>query len=454
VTRALLYATFNGVANCTNGIGRQTQTLLGALAHRWAEVTARTGSFTPYLAIPAPGPRTWAYDPDRLRACEQLIAARGGQIIPLDHDTSAEFWSPPVWRQLSTGAAATARRLADSYEHVAVIAVDTPFAGTGAAFLARTPRDIEPRRVRILLTLYGTAHIHNQPTPDLARLAWEHYALAAARRPSVHIADVGIFLTQHLIDTYGADPSRFVPWRSSLDLAAADLQPMPTRQAATIAATHGVPMDRPIILTIGRTDPVKGVDQLIDHLAPLRDQIHLVAVVVPFNSEDPLIGDYQHRIAATGLRATLIPRFSRELPRALASLPATRVVTCPARGETLANVPFEVALWARHAGPIVLAPDRHGFREQISHGVNGLLYDPARAGALTAAVRQALNLGGSDLERMRRAAHRRVAADRDIVPNLAATLRALFPRVPEPDGVCSRTSAPGGHPDAAVTGDA
>jgi D-inositol-3-phosphate glycosyltransferase len=128
VTRALLYATFNGVANCTNGVGRQTQTLLGALGHRWAEVAARVGSFTPYLAIPAPGPRTWAYDPGRRSACEQLVAARGGQIIPLGHDTGAEFWSPPVWRQLSAGAADTAGRLADSYEHVAV---DTPFAGIG-----------------------------------------------------------------------------------------------------------------------------------------------------------------------------------------------------------------------------------------------------------------------------------------------------------------------------------
>jgi D-inositol-3-phosphate glycosyltransferase len=305
--------------------------------------------------------------------------------------------------------------------------------------------------VRILLTLYGTADIHDLPTPNPARLDWEHYALAAARRPGVRIADVGTFLTRHLIDTYGADPSWFVPWRSSLDLAAADLQPMPTRQAATIAAAHGVPMDRPIILTIGRTAPVKGVDQLIDQLAPVRDQIHLVAVVVPFDGDDPLIDDYQRRIAAVGLRHPHPSFQPRAAPR-LGQPSRHSRRRLPARGETLANVPFEVALWARHAGPIVLAPDRHGFREQISHGVNGLLYDPARAGALTTAIRQALNLGGSDLMRMRRAAHRRVAARRDVVPNLAATLRALFPRASAPGAVCSRMSAPGGHPDAAVTG--
>jgi glycosyltransferase involved in cell wall biosynthesis len=430
VTRALLYATFNGVANCTNGIGRQTQTLLGALGHRWTELTARTGLFTPYLAIPAPGSRTWAYDPNRLAACEQLIGARGGRIIPLAHDTDAAFWSPRVWGQLSAGAARAASVLTRRHDQVAVIAVDTPFVGTGAAHLALRHRRAD--RVKILLTLYGTAHINNHPHPWSARLEWEHAGLAAARYPGVHVADIGDFLTRHLIDTYGVDPYRFVTWRSSLDLAADDLQPMPTGQAASVAAVHGVRLDRPIILTVGRTDPVKGIDQLIDHLAPLRDQIHLVAVVVPFDGHDPVIAEYQRRISAVGVRATLLPRFSRDLPRALASLPTTRVVACPARGETLANVPFEVALWARHAGPIVLAPDRDGFREQIGDGVNGLLYDPGRSGALTAGIRRALRLGDDDLSRMRQEAHRRVAAGRDVVPNLAETLGRLFPHTPQP----------------------
>jgi hypothetical protein len=69
--------------------GRQAQTLLGALSRRWDELTAIAGPFTPYIAIPEPGPATWAHDPSQLAESRQLITVRGGQIIPLRHDTRA-----------------------------------------------------------------------------------------------------------------------------------------------------------------------------------------------------------------------------------------------------------------------------------------------------------------------------------------------------------------------------
>jgi D-inositol-3-phosphate glycosyltransferase len=349
----------------------------------------------------------------------------------LDHDTAAPFWSPPVWRQLSNGAAQAALQLAADHDQVAVIAVDTPFAGTGAAYTELAAGSgHRSGRVRILLALYGTTHIHDHPEPDPARLAWEHAGLAAARDTRVHVAGIGDFLTGHLVARYGLDPSRLVAWKSSLDLTAPDLAPMPPGQAVATAATHGVPLDRPIVLTIGRTDPTKGVDLLIDALAPLRDRVHLVAVVVPFDGHDPLLDDYRRRIDAARLRATLVPRFTRDLPRALASLPTTRVVACPSRGDSLANVPFEIALWARHAGPVVLAPHRDGFPEQITDGVNGLLYDPDGPGALTGGIVRALTLGEAAHARLRRAAYQRVAGSRDVVPNLARTLRVLFGPAP------------------------
>jgi D-inositol-3-phosphate glycosyltransferase len=215
--------------------------------------------------------------------------------------------------------------------------------------------------------------------------------------------------------------------RSSLDLTAGDLQPMPLRQAAAVTAAYGIPAGLPLIATIGRTDPVKGIDLLIDALGPLRDRAHLVAIVVPFDGHDPLISTYQQQITARALSATLIPRFTRDLPRALAALPATRAVACPARGEPLANVPFEVALWARGGGPVVVAPGHDGFREQISHGRTGLLYDPDQPGALTAALAAALDLEPAARARICEAASRHVHDTADVVANLAATLRQILP---------------------------
>lgn len=167
---------------------------------------------------------------------------------------------------------------------------------------------------------------------------------------------------------------------------------MPVDVARRAAAQWEVPLDRPVVVTIGRTDPCKGIDLLIHALGPLREALHVVIIAVPFDGDDPLVADYARRIRSERLRATLVTGYTRELPRALCGLPETRAVVCPSRGETLANVPFEVALWAWHAGPVVVAPRRDGFVEQIDNEVNGLLYAPQRPGALTAAVQRALDL--------------------------------------------------------------
>ncbi|MBO0802840.1 MAG: glycosyltransferase family 4 protein [Nocardiopsaceae bacterium] len=430
MNRALLYCTFNGIANCTNGIGRQAATLLTTLSRRWDELTSITGPFTPYIAIPQPGPATWAYNPAQLARASAIIEMRGGRIIPLPYDTRAGFWSPATWQQLSRHASDAAAWLASRHSHVGVIAVDTPFAGTGNAFLTRHPAAADAGTVTVLLTLYGTAHIHDHPAPGAARLAWEHASLTAARHATVRVADIGDFLTSHLTSTYAVPASSLIPWRSSLDLTAPDLQPMSPDQAARMAAEYAIPDERPVIATIGRTDPAKGIDLLIDAVAPLRNRVHLVAIVVPFNDHDPLLSAYQRQIARLSLPATLVPRFTRDLPRALAALPRTAAVACPSRGEPLANVPFEVALWARHGGPVVVAPDRDGFREQVTHRRTGLLYDPRLPGALTSALADAITLAPADRARICDAAYREVASTRDVVTNLAPCLRRILSREP------------------------
>lgn len=424
-SRALLYCTSDGVANCTNGIGRQSQTLLGALRRRWGELTALTGPFTPFLAVPAPGPHNGGCDTARLAASDDVIRSRGGEIFRLPYDESERFWSPRTWPSLSAAAAEAAVRLAARYDQVVVIAVDPPFAGTARAF--RALADHSSDRVKILLTMYSTTYIHDRlDGPDPARAAWEEDSLSAAGEPGVFIADIGRFMTRHLVEQYRVPPGRLVAWPSSLDLAAPDLQPMDQAQALGIVAGHGIPLDRPIVFFFGRANPTKGIDLLIEAVRPLRDRVHLVLIAVP-DGFDHLPGAYWRQVRDAGLRATMISRFTRDLPRALASLPATRAVACPSRGEPLANVPFEVALWAaRHAGPVVVAPAMDGFPEQITDGATGILYDPNGEGALTRALARAIDLPPARRGDMCQAASARVHADRDVVQNLAGVLTRLF----------------------------
>ncbi|MGH8886673.1 MAG: hypothetical protein ACRDYX_16180 [Egibacteraceae bacterium] len=119
--RALLYCTFNGVANCTNGIGRQTKTLLSVADRRWPELTAETGPFDLHLACPQPSPATWAYNPADLAEAERVAGQRGGAVHSLCYDTSKAFWSVDTWRALCKAAAEVILDLADRYDHILAI---------------------------------------------------------------------------------------------------------------------------------------------------------------------------------------------------------------------------------------------------------------------------------------------------------------------------------------------
>ncbi|MQS38303.1 glycosyltransferase family 4 protein [Streptomyces katsurahamanus] len=415
--RALLYCAVNGIANNTNGIGRQTKTLLGTLQQHHAAIAARAGSFTPYLAVPEPGPATWGYDPADLAHARTVVEALGGRVIPLPWDNAAPLWRPAAWHTLSAGATRAAADLANRHEWVLVIGVDTPFAGL-AHHAGSHPR------VDTVLALFSTARITERPHPDPGRLTWETSAIAAVnQRPRAWVAGIGDFLTRHLHDDYGLDTDRLRPWPSGLHLTDPGLTPPTPAEAERVARHHGIPTDRPLVAAVGRTDHTKGLDLLIEALAPLRDHAHLAMVAVPTDDDRArLLDDYRDRCVELGLDATVVGHYDRALPRALAGLPTTRTMVVPSRGETLANIVFETGLWARHHGAVVLAPAIDGFPEQITDARNGLLYDPARPNALTAGLHRVLALTESERSTLRTAAHDRVAAERDAAGHLATLL--------------------------------
>jgi len=266
-SRAILYCTVNGVCNNTNGLGRQTKTLLSALARHREELIRSVGSFDVHLVCPQPGPDTWSFDPADLATSQRIVASWGGLVHTLPYDTRVPFWSLLTWRALSHAGARCAVELAGGYDELLVIAVDTPFAGLGEV-LARRKRSGTRCSVRVLLAFYSTALIVERPNPNPARVAWERRAIGSANEcADVWVGDVGRFLSSHLRSEFGLRSEWLVPFTSSLDLASPDLHPMPVRMARQVATRWQVPLDRPLVVTIGRTDPTKGIDLLI-HAVP------------------------------------------------------------------------------------------------------------------------------------------------------------------------------------------
>ena len=93
-SRAILYCTVNGVCNNTNGLGRQTKTLLSALTRHGEELTRLIGPFDVHVACPQPGPDTWAFNPTDLAFSQQVVASWVGWCT---HCAMRQEWSSGRW---------------------------------------------------------------------------------------------------------------------------------------------------------------------------------------------------------------------------------------------------------------------------------------------------------------------------------------------------------------------
>ena len=177
-----------------------------------------------------------------------------------------------------------------------------------------------------------------------------------------------------------------------------------------------------MVLAFGRAAPIKGFEQIIPALAPLRDRMHFVLISVPYIDDDSQQRVYDRLLQQHAIRATHVKAFTRDLPRALCQWPRTKIVVVPSRQETFSNIPLEVALWARKQGPVMVASTAGGFVDQIEPGITGFLVDISSRKRITQTLRQVLDLSPETQANIRHRAHQRVVQTYDFKKNFLATL--------------------------------
>ncbi len=158
----------------------------------------------------------------------------------------------------------------------------------------------------------------------------------------------------------------------------------PDRFADAIPVDRGsldVPDDAFLLLWVGRLDPVKGLDELIDAVALLNDsRIRLVLA-----GEGPYESTTRRRVADAGLtdRARFLGRRG-DVPNLLAS---ADMFVFPSRTEGLPNALLEAMAAER---PIVTT-DVAGCRDLIADGQTGLLVPPRQPAQLADAIRRLID---------------------------------------------------------------
>ena len=202
-----------------------------------------------------------------------------------------------------------------------------------------------------------------------------------------------------------------VPPGVDMDVFAEEVVP-PARTIRT-AEEWGLAEDtRPLILAPEPVGPESGAEILVEAVAQLGavDALCLLAADGPASDVEQAI--LRHGLAG---QVRLAPR-ALDLPAALklSAVVALASAKPPATGAYLIE--------AQAMGRPVIAPAHGAATEAVEHGATGWLTPPGDAGALAAAIREALSLDSSQLAHMGLAGRARVRSRFTLAASLSATL--------------------------------
>jgi D-inositol-3-phosphate glycosyltransferase len=217
----------------------------------------------------------------------------------------------------------------------------------------------------------ATVGIDDDPTE---RVAVEQQVVACSDQLTASTLDE----RDELVTCYGADPLRVEVVPPGVDHRA-----FSPGDAEDARRRLHLPVDRPVLLFVGRIQPLKGADLALRCLAELPEPVTLVVVGGPSGADGPAELDRLHALAcALGVadRVRWVPPQPHE---ALADwYRAADVCVVPSRTESFGLVALEAAA----CGTPVVAANVGGLRSLVVDGETGFLVDVRTPEAFAAPV--------------------------------------------------------------------
>jgi glycosyltransferase involved in cell wall biosynthesis len=295
---------------------------------------------------------------------------------------------------------------------VLILALDAPFLGLAPLLPTHTVPSL-------VLVPRSTARIHSPA--DEERIAWEAHGLRTAVEHGGRIAAISRYMRAHLNTSYQLPGHALVELPNGLSptdwqLTAADDAILPA------SAQDG------FLLAMGRAQPYKGFDDLLDALALLhRQDVVLPHLVLAAVSDNPDPSTYQQhlvqKIASLQVNVTLLTRFHPDIRRLLAH-PVLRGVVVPSRAEPFGRVPIEA--YAAGAAPVI-ATTAGGLAEQVIEGHTGFTTAPEDPASMAAALRRALGLSPAERHLIREEARQFAASRYDYPRAVRSFLKQVAP---------------------------
>lgn len=422
MTKAIIYLTYNGVFNNTNGIGTQTQIFLSGIDEYYEQLSKDFGAFDIHLITQIYDRSWWGYSENQLAYSQRIVKKYGGSVHFCSYGNSEkDFWTPKSWDNLSQNAANKSIQIARRYNQTLILSNDIPFLHV-PLYVERDKHNVN---VKSLIALYGSSYIHLKEKMNIDRLKWEEKALALPQKyPDIKIANFGKFMQEHFISKYQVRLDDFVPYHSSLNLNNQEFQLFSEQEITDILKKYKIPLNRKLIFAFGRADWIKGFDILLKAVTTIPQDIVIVLNVVPYSENDPILDEYKSLIGSNK-NIILLTGHKRDLPKALSQWKNSKILVCPSRGEPLSNIPFEASVWARENGPILLCANLDGYQEQIIDEWNGFLFDGS-VEMLSKKIVYILDIPDEKAKKIRKHAYAKVLKERNFYKNFKEMLSRFW----------------------------
>jgi glycosyltransferase involved in cell wall biosynthesis len=311
------------------------------------------------------------------------------------------------FRHLCADTAATlTQHVLPHAEPLLIIAFDVPFLGLATHLPAHTAR-------HLVLVPRATARLHDPTNHE--RIAWEQHGMAHATHHGARIGYISTHMRNHLHHDYAVPEHAFTDLRDGL-VPHDTHQPAPWPALPPTAASG-------FLLAMGRAEPYKGFDDLLDALHLLSDthiQVPPLLLAAVTDTQEPTT--YQRHLIerATTLPIPVVP-LTRYDPgiRALLWHPALRGVIVPSRAEPLGRIPLDA--YAANAAPIITTT-AGGLAETVIDNTTGYTAKPDDPTSLADALNRALTAKPDELARHRTAGRALLRRNHDYPQTIARFL--------------------------------
>lgn len=289
------------------------------------------------------------------------------------------FGEPGQWQELCKGGAEQCLKIINENANTILIAHDTAFAQLPMQLskLADEGKVLKPYQA--IWVPHATSWSYNGHSEDGTanwpeRHQWELEAFQNAEKCNYKIGFISPSILQQITSNpFNLNESSLISYRTGI-LLDKYLNSMSIAHVEEELKKHSIPLNKRIIFSVGRANPLKGLDITLEvyrHLKEIYSDIHLVLLAPPSDFMPSYLSMLKTRIKNESLDVTLIDKFNPELAHYIYQWPNTVMISLLSRMDTQPLTVMEARVNPKNSIILVSDPDRMG--KQVTDGINGFV---------------------------------------------------------------------------------